>query len=251
MPNLKAIRQYPKRYGYARLSKLLFRFSICILLVSPLAFPAQDLSPEVYSSLKFRHIGPEGNRVIAIAGHSGHPHLIYAGAASGGGPGPARPISAAASPSVMVFINPRMVVDLGKKWGSIRPDVLRGLSFIHRIRISFWPQRWDTAMARRMNGVFTGPQTVAKHGNVYFSQMKTPERPISPWILKIRAISLPACGLSRSRPGKGKAAEKTAACIAQRTVAKPGKNAPGACRLPLPEKSQLPTHLPIPIEYML
>jgi photosystem II stability/assembly factor-like uncharacterized protein len=84
MPNLKAIRQYLKRYSYARLSKLLFRFSIFIFLVSSLAFPAQDLSPEVYSSLKFRHIGPEGNRVIAIAGVCADQRIIYVGAASGG-----------------------------------------------------------------------------------------------------------------------------------------------------------------------
>ncbi len=37
-----------------------------------------------YSQLKFRHIGPEGNRVASVAGVSGDPRTYYAGAASGG-----------------------------------------------------------------------------------------------------------------------------------------------------------------------
>lgn len=45
---------------------------------------AQELSPEVYSSLKYRHVGPAGNRVIAIAGLPGNEQVVYAGAASGG-----------------------------------------------------------------------------------------------------------------------------------------------------------------------
>ena len=45
---------------------------------------AQELVPSTYMQLRYRHIGPEGNRVIAIAGHPGQPDVIYAGAASGG-----------------------------------------------------------------------------------------------------------------------------------------------------------------------
>src|SRR3989454_9900062 len=41
-------------------------------------------SPESLSALKFRYIGPVGNRVIAITGVPGHPYTYYAGAASGG-----------------------------------------------------------------------------------------------------------------------------------------------------------------------
>ncbi|HXV86747.1 MAG TPA: hypothetical protein VD793_08620, partial [Gemmatimonadales bacterium] len=37
-----------------------------------------------YSQLRWRHIGPEGNRVSAVAGVPGDPHTYYAGAASGG-----------------------------------------------------------------------------------------------------------------------------------------------------------------------
>src|SRR6185295_14367178 len=38
----------------------------------------------LYSQLPWRHIGPEGNRVIAVAGVPGDPLVYYAGAASGG-----------------------------------------------------------------------------------------------------------------------------------------------------------------------
>ena len=45
---------------------------------------AQEISPEIYKNLEYRHIGPEGNRVTAIVGQPGNPDLIYVGAASGG-----------------------------------------------------------------------------------------------------------------------------------------------------------------------
>ncbi|MDX1393935.1 MAG: sialidase [Gemmatimonadota bacterium] len=42
--------------------------------------PAVDL----FDELDFRHIGPQGNRVIAVIGEPGNPDVYYAGAASGG-----------------------------------------------------------------------------------------------------------------------------------------------------------------------
>lgn len=45
---------------------------------------AQNIKPELYKQLKFRFIGPQGNRVIAVCGVPGHPLVYYAGAASGG-----------------------------------------------------------------------------------------------------------------------------------------------------------------------
>ncbi len=54
-----------------------------LILATP-ALIAQDVDPAIYGALRYRHIGPEGNRVIAIAGHPGNRDLIYAGAASGG-----------------------------------------------------------------------------------------------------------------------------------------------------------------------
>jgi photosystem II stability/assembly factor-like uncharacterized protein len=42
------------------------------------------VASELLSQLKYRHIGPEGNRVSAVAGVIGDPTVYYAGAASGG-----------------------------------------------------------------------------------------------------------------------------------------------------------------------
>ena len=40
--------------------------------------------PDPFSQLRFRYIGPVGNRVIAAMGVPGDPNVYYAGAASGG-----------------------------------------------------------------------------------------------------------------------------------------------------------------------
>ena len=45
---------------------------------------ASRIAPDVYSRLPWRHIGPEGNRISAVAGVPGQPHVYYAGSASGG-----------------------------------------------------------------------------------------------------------------------------------------------------------------------
>jgi hypothetical protein len=45
---------------------------------------AQEITPEVYKQLKYRHIGPQGNRVTAVVGVPGDPNVYYIGAASGG-----------------------------------------------------------------------------------------------------------------------------------------------------------------------
>ncbi len=44
------------------------------------AAQAQD----IYQQLRYRHIGPVGNRISAVAGIAGDPHTYYVGAASGG-----------------------------------------------------------------------------------------------------------------------------------------------------------------------
>src|SRR5579862_6591436 len=43
-----------------------------------------QISSEQLSQLRYRYIGPVGNRVIAAAGIPGDPNVYYAGAASGG-----------------------------------------------------------------------------------------------------------------------------------------------------------------------
>lgn len=42
------------------------------------------IPPDAYSGLRWRYIGPEGNRFSAIAGVAGDPQVVYAGSASGG-----------------------------------------------------------------------------------------------------------------------------------------------------------------------
>lgn len=70
MPDPKLVTM--KHYIY-----LLFLLSANILL-------AQPFDPQVFSQLKFRFIGPDGNRAIAVVGEPGNPDVSYLGAASGG-----------------------------------------------------------------------------------------------------------------------------------------------------------------------
>jgi photosystem II stability/assembly factor-like uncharacterized protein len=45
---------------------------------------APRVAPEMFGQLRWRHVGPEGNRVSAVIGVPGDPLLYYAGSASGG-----------------------------------------------------------------------------------------------------------------------------------------------------------------------
>jgi photosystem II stability/assembly factor-like uncharacterized protein len=45
---------------------------------------APPIDAEAFAALRFRHVGPEGNRVTAVAGVAGDPDTYYVGAASGG-----------------------------------------------------------------------------------------------------------------------------------------------------------------------
>ena len=53
-------------------------------LLPPARAVAQEPSPELYSSLEYRHIGPPGNRTSAVVGVPGDPMIYYIGASSGG-----------------------------------------------------------------------------------------------------------------------------------------------------------------------
>ncbi|HXV86309.1 MAG TPA: hypothetical protein VD793_06405, partial [Gemmatimonadales bacterium] len=49
------------------------------------AAPAQpQISPDLYGALRYRHVGPIGNRLTAVSGVPGDPNTYYVGAASGG-----------------------------------------------------------------------------------------------------------------------------------------------------------------------
>ncbi len=62
------------------IAKLLRTNFLFLILTSTFA----QTDPAVFENLKFRFIGPEGNRTIAIAGVPGDPMVNYIGAASGG-----------------------------------------------------------------------------------------------------------------------------------------------------------------------
>jgi photosystem II stability/assembly factor-like uncharacterized protein len=80
-----------------KLMNLVFRSALALaLLVYPMLAAAEEAeksaapsgSPaapsDPFGALKFRYIGPEGNRVSAVTGVPGDPSVYYAGAASGG-----------------------------------------------------------------------------------------------------------------------------------------------------------------------
>ena len=67
--------------------------TLAVVLVFPLTAQAQrrpqpaaqpQLDPALYSRLRYRHVGPVGNRLTAVYGVPGDPHTYYVGAASGG-----------------------------------------------------------------------------------------------------------------------------------------------------------------------
>lgn len=62
---------------------IIWQLLICFLLLSTAA-SAQILEKKQLNQLKYRHIGPVGNRLIAVAGIPSNPLIYYVGAASGG-----------------------------------------------------------------------------------------------------------------------------------------------------------------------
>lgn len=67
-----------KKLIFFLLTPLLFSF------LSTQSLNAQVLKKEHMEQLKFRHIGPVGNRLVAVAGIPGDPLVYYVGAATGG-----------------------------------------------------------------------------------------------------------------------------------------------------------------------
>src|SRR5258706_14804234 len=84
-------RAIAKRTRTIRRASMRARWSVAVSLAALSAFgviaraqPRAAIAPETYAQLKFRYIGPVGNRVIAVAGVPGDPNVYYVGAASGG-----------------------------------------------------------------------------------------------------------------------------------------------------------------------
>ncbi len=70
--------------GHPSHSAVTTLLALSLLLGIPGATAAQEISPDLYQQLQYRHIGPIGNRVSAVIGIPGDPLTYYAGAASGG-----------------------------------------------------------------------------------------------------------------------------------------------------------------------
>ncbi|MGB2908308.1 MAG: sialidase [Candidatus Aminicenantaceae bacterium] len=58
--------------------------ALILLFAGGLNLAAQEIDPEIYSALRYRHIGPPGNRTSAVMGEPGNPLVYYIGASSGG-----------------------------------------------------------------------------------------------------------------------------------------------------------------------
>ena len=67
----------PKRERTLLVSLLAICFSI-------LSAQAQETNKDILGALRYRHIGPTGNRLTSVVGVPGQPNIYYVGAASGG-----------------------------------------------------------------------------------------------------------------------------------------------------------------------
>jgi len=60
------------------------RMAVLLFLFSGLCASSQSVDSSLFSQLRFRFIGPDGNRAIAVTGVPGDRNIAYVGAASGG-----------------------------------------------------------------------------------------------------------------------------------------------------------------------
>jgi photosystem II stability/assembly factor-like uncharacterized protein len=78
---LKEIRKFKNSFS-TNVNMIKIRLLLLAFTITFASLAQTDLSP--FKAFKFRFIGPEGNRTIAIAGIPGDPMVSYIGAASGG-----------------------------------------------------------------------------------------------------------------------------------------------------------------------
>lgn len=68
--------------------KLIYFWTMAVLLLflfsGVIQAYAQEITPEIFNTLRYRHIGPPGNRTSAVCGEPGNPLVYYIGASSGG-----------------------------------------------------------------------------------------------------------------------------------------------------------------------
>jgi photosystem II stability/assembly factor-like uncharacterized protein len=66
----------------SKFMSVLVPFFVCVFI--PGFIHSRDVEPRLFKELKYRHIGPIGNRVTAVVGIPGNSNICFAGAASGG-----------------------------------------------------------------------------------------------------------------------------------------------------------------------
>src|ERR1051326_3971492 len=68
-------------------ARVFYSLALFVICLSSGAIPhttAQESTRDIMGSLRWRYIGPTGNRVTTVAGIPGEPNIYYVGAASGG-----------------------------------------------------------------------------------------------------------------------------------------------------------------------
>ena len=71
-------------YYFTKEKNMIKRVLILMLVLISIQLPAQELEKGAIDQLKFRHIGPIGNRINSVSGIAGDPLTYIVGAASGG-----------------------------------------------------------------------------------------------------------------------------------------------------------------------
>ena len=260
-----------------RVGLVSFVGAIAVFCAAGLA-PAQQpqISPDVYNEMKFRYIGPVGNRATAVAGIPGNPNVYYLGAASGGifksTDGGIRwdpifddqPVSSIGSLAVAAsdanivwagtgesFIRSHISVgsgiykslDAGKTWK------LMGLEKTGRIgNVVIDAHNPDIVLACALGHTY-GPQPErgvfrttdgGKTGKKFCSSTRTPVAPTWAWIPIIRVLCLQECGNWKFTPMAAEAADPAADCSSPRTRERRG-NVWRVTGCPMPRWGELPS----------
>ncbi len=204
------------------------------------AAAATPLDSTPWTQLRYRYIGPEGNRVASVTGVAGDPMTYYAGAASGGifkstdggihwssifDDQPVSSVgcgSGATSRWAGGCSSPPTPGSTGAGPASRTPDGSRRSSSTRPTPTSSTPPRRATPTGPSRSAASTAPRTAARAGSGCCSSTTAPAPPTSPWTRPTRESSGPGCGSSSSTPGAGRAAAPGAASSCPRMAAPPG-----------------------------
>ena len=240
----------------------MFRVALAVCCAASAKASAQGIDPAQYAELDYRFIGPEGNRVISVAGIPGDPRIYYAGAASGGifkstdGGTHWEPIfddqSVSSIGSLAVALSDPNVIWAGTGETSIRSNVsigngiykstdsgaawqhmgLEATGRIGRVIIHPTNQMWsmlrhrDIATVLNKNEECIEPGTVVGRGNGSCLWMRTAVLQTLRWTPPTLGSCLLVCGHLRSRPGGLQAETLAVASGSHEMAVIPGLNLP-------------------------